>query len=156
MSQIKLVVFDMDCTIIEPRSSWAMIHEHFGTDNTEMLQLYIDHKRDDLVKRIALRTSEMIKEGALKEVKMFLKLKIKKEKSINNVIGLDELTQYLKNQIDLDKAEELIAIKTRQYAKRQATWARSKMDSWNKIAPDEISKWIKKINKSSLKLDQLI
>ena len=47
MSQIKLVVFDMDGTIIEPRSSWAMIHEHFGTDNTEMLQLYIDHKISD-------------------------------------------------------------------------------------------------------------
>ncbi len=37
----------MDGTIIEPRSSWAMIHEHFGTDNTEMLQLYIDHKISD-------------------------------------------------------------------------------------------------------------
>jgi|TARA_B100001094_G_scaffold304398_1_gene333316 phosphoserine phosphatase len=47
MSQIKLVVFDMDGTIIEPRSSWAMIHEHFGTDNTEMLQMYIDHKISD-------------------------------------------------------------------------------------------------------------
>lgn len=47
MSQIKLVVFDMDGTIIEPRSSWAMIHEHFGTDNTEMLQLYIEHKISD-------------------------------------------------------------------------------------------------------------
>ena len=44
MAQIKLVVFDMDGTILEPRSSWAMIHEHFGTDNTEMLQLYINHK----------------------------------------------------------------------------------------------------------------
>jgi len=47
MPQIKLVVFDMDGTIIEPRSSWAMIHEHFGTDNTEMLKLYIDHKISD-------------------------------------------------------------------------------------------------------------
>ena len=37
----------MDGTIIEPRSSWAMIHEHFGTDNTEMLQLYIEHKISD-------------------------------------------------------------------------------------------------------------
>ncbi len=47
MSQIKLVVFDMDGTIIEPRSSWALIHEHFGTDNSEMLQLYINHKISD-------------------------------------------------------------------------------------------------------------
>ena len=47
MSQIKLVVFDMDGTIIEPRSSWAMIHDHFGTDNSEMLQMYIEHKISD-------------------------------------------------------------------------------------------------------------
>ena len=37
----------MDGTIIEPRSSWAMIHDYFGTDNTEMLQMYIDHKISD-------------------------------------------------------------------------------------------------------------
>lgn len=47
MSNIKLVVFDMDGTLLQPRSSWAKIHDHFGTDNTEMLQLYIDHKITD-------------------------------------------------------------------------------------------------------------
>ena len=47
MSQIKLVVFDMDGTLLEPRSSWAQIHDHFGTDNTEMLRLYINHKITD-------------------------------------------------------------------------------------------------------------
>ena len=58
---------------------------------------------------------------------------------------------------NLDEAKELIYIKTRQYAKRQATWARSRMLSWKKINPNfENSSWIKKINKSSLKLDQLI
>jgi tRNA dimethylallyltransferase len=72
------------------------------------------------------------------------------------VIGIDELTKYLNNQIDIEASKELITIRTRQYAKRQATWASSKMVSWNKIGPNEISSWIKKINKSSLKLDQLI
>lgn len=47
MSNIKLVVFDMDGTLLQPRSSWAQIHDHFGTDNTEMLRLYIDHKITD-------------------------------------------------------------------------------------------------------------
>ena len=65
------------------------------------------------------------------------------------------MTQYLKNKINLTQAEELITIKTRQYAKRQATWARTKMTSWNKITPNKIDSYIKKLNKSSLKLDQL-
>ncbi|MDA8537739.1 tRNA (adenosine(37)-N6)-dimethylallyltransferase MiaA [Candidatus Pelagibacter bacterium] len=124
-------------------------------NESDFLKLYIDFNREELVKRISLRTNQMIKNGALKEVKNFLKLKSKKNKSINGVIGIDELTQYLNKEIDLDQTQELISIKTRQYAKRQATWARSRMVSWKKIGPSKIVKYIKSLNKSSLKLDQL-
>ena len=97
----------------------------------------------------------MIEDGAIKEVKKFIKLKIKKDLSVNKVIGIDELTQHLDKKINLDKAQELISIKTRQYAKRQATWARSRMKSWEKINPTKITEYIKRLNKSSVKLDQL-
>ena len=120
----------------------------------EFLKLYIDFKREDLIKRISLRATKMIKKGAVKEVKNFIKLKIKKDLSVNKVIGIDELTQYLNEKINLDQAQELISIKTRQYAKRQATWARSRMSSWEKINPIKIDNYIKKLNKSLLKLDQ--
>ena len=121
----------------------------------EFLKLYIDFTRKNLIKRISLRSVKMIKEGAIKEVKKFIKLKIKKDLSVNRVIGIDELTQYLDKKINLDQAQELISIKTRQYAKRQATWARSRMTSWKKINPIKIAYYIKKLNKPSLKLDQL-
>jgi len=121
----------------------------------EFLKLYIDFKREDLIKRISLRTIKMIKSGAIKEVKNFIKSKIKKDLSVNRVIGIDELTQYLDKKINLDQARELISIKTRQYAKRQATWARSRMTSWEKINPNKINDYIKKLKKSLLKLDQL-
>jgi len=121
----------------------------------EFIKLYIDFKRDDLIKRISLRSIKMIKEGAIKEVKKFIKLKIKKDLSVNRVIGIDELTQHLNDKINLEQAQELISIKTRQYAKRQATWARSRMTSWEKINPAKITDYIKKLNKSSVKLDQL-
>ena len=121
----------------------------------EFLKLYIDFKREDLVKRISLRTSKMIEEGAIREVKKFVKMKIKKDLSVNKVIGIDELTQYLIKKINLNQAQELISIKTRQYAKRQATWARSRMTSWKKINPVKIADYIKKLKKSFVKLDQL-
>jgi len=124
-------------------------------NDNEFLKLYIDFKRDDLIKRISLRIIKMIKEGAIIEVKKFIKLKIKKDLSVNRVIGIDELTQYLDKKINLDQAQELISIKTRQYAKRQATWARSRMTSWEKINPIKIADYIKKLKKSALKLDQL-
>ena len=125
-------------------------------NENEFLKLYINFNRQELIKRISLRTLSMFQNGVIKEVKRFSTQKIKKDSSVNKVIGVNELKQYLKNQITLDETKELIAIRTRQYAKRQATWARSRMSSWNKIAPKETSIWIKKINKSTLKLDQLI
>ena len=121
----------------------------------EFLKLYIDFKREELVKRISLRSAKMMEDGAIIEVKKFMKLKIKKNLSVNRVIGIDELTQYLDGKINLNQASELISIKTRQYAKRQATWARSRMTSWEKINPIKIGDYIKKLKKSLLKLDRL-
>ena len=123
--------------------------------SNEFLKLYINFKREDLIKRISSRSRKMIVKGAINEVKKFIKSKIKKDLSVNKVIGIDELTQYLDQKINLDQAQELISIKTRQYAKRQATWARSRMTSWKKINPIKIANYVKKLNKSSLKLDQL-
>ena len=120
------------------------------------LKFYVNFERSKLIKRIQKRTENMIKKGAIQEVVKFNKLRIKKDKSINKVIGIDELTKYLNNQIKLKQAKELITIKTRQYAKKQTTWARSRMIDWTKIEPQQLSSTIKKINKSSLKLDQLI
>jgi len=122
--------------------------------DSDFLKLYIEIKRDKLIEQINLRTSSMISTGAINEVKKFLKLKIRKDQSVNKVIGIAELTQYLNKKITLDQAKELISIKTRQYAKRQATWARTRMTSWKKIKPTNMDDFIKKLNKPILKLDQ--
>ena len=123
--------------------------------DSDFLKLHIETKREKLIERIDLRTSDMINGGAVNEVKKFLKLKIKKNQSVNKVIGVAELTQYLNREITLEEAKELILIKTRQYAKRQATWARTRMISWIKIDQSKLDNYIKRLKKSSLKLDQL-
>ncbi|MDB4140718.1 tRNA (adenosine(37)-N6)-dimethylallyltransferase MiaA [Candidatus Pelagibacter sp.] len=123
--------------------------------DSDFLKLHIETKREKLIERINLRISSMINEGAVNEVKKFLKLKIIKNQSVNKVIGIAELTQYLNHEITLEEAKELILIKTRQYAKRQATWARTRMISWIKIDQSKLDSYIKKLKKSSLKLDQL-
>ncbi|MDB4231207.1 tRNA (adenosine(37)-N6)-dimethylallyltransferase MiaA [Candidatus Pelagibacter sp.] len=113
--------------------------------NNDFLKLYIETKREKLIERINLRTLNMINGGAINEVKKFLKLKIRKDQSVNKVIGIAELTQYINHEVTLDEAKELISIKTRQYAKRQATWARTRMKSWKKIKPTRINDFIKKL-----------
>jgi len=120
------------------------------------IKIYINYPREVLISRINLRVDQMIKDGAIKEVKRFQKLKIKPERSANKVIGITEIKMFLQNKLDLEKVKEMISIRTRQYAKRQTTWSRGKMESWTKIDPKNLNEVIKKINKSTLKLDQLI
>ena len=87
----------------------------------------------------------MIENGAIKEVKDFIKLRVRKDKSANKAIGVNEIREYLKKQKNLNDTKEKIAIKTRQYAKRQSTWARGNMMDWNKIKSEDLNKFLKKI-----------
>ena len=111
----------------------------------EFIKLYIDYPRENLIKRINSRVEDMFKDGAVEEVRRFNKLKVKKENSPNKVIGIKEITNFLNKQCSLDQTKELIAIKTRQYAKRQATWARGQMGSWQKINPKNLGLALKKL-----------
>ena len=87
----------------------------------------------------------MFRAGAIQEVKRYNKLKVKNENSSNKVIGIKEITSLLDKQCTIEQAQERIAIKTRQYAKRQATWARGQMQSWQKINPKSLSLALKKL-----------
>ena len=64
----------------------------------KFLKLYIDFKREDLIKRISQRTIKMINEGAINEVKKFIKSKIKKRKKIPILVGGTGL--YFQSLID--------------------------------------------------------
>ena len=108
-------------------------------------KIYIDYPRKDLIPVITKRTEQMIKKGAIKEVKRFIKLKVRIDKSVNKAIGIKEIKEYLSNEKELSDIKEKISIKTRQYAKRQSTWARGNMESWFKVQPQVISKFLKKI-----------
>ena len=44
----------------------------------DFYKIYIDYPREDLIQRIGKRTEQMIKMGAINEVKRFIKLKVKK------------------------------------------------------------------------------
>ena len=87
----------------------------------------------------------MVDLGAILEVKKFLKLKIPKDKSISKAIGISEIKDFINKKITKSEVIQKISIKTRQYAKRQATWARGNMTSWKKIKPKRLNSFIKKI-----------
>ena len=126
------------------------LHEWFENTKSyfnkdDFFKIYIDYPREDLIQRIHKRADQMIKIGAIREVKRFIKLKVRKDKSVNKAIGINEIKEYLKKTKDLSDVIEKISIKTRQYAKRQSTWARGHMVSWLKLTPNDLNKFLKKI-----------
>jgi tRNA dimethylallyltransferase len=115
----------------------------FNKDN--FFKIYIDYPRGELIQRISKRVEQMIEMGAVNEVKRFLKLKVRKDKSVNKAIGIHEIKEYLEKRKDMSDVIEKISIKTRQYAKRQSTWARGNMMSWLKLPPQDLKNFLKKI-----------
>ena len=114
-------------------------------DHNDFFKICIDFPREDLIERINKRSENMIKLGAILEVKKFIKLKVSKNKSLSKAIGISEIKQYLQKKIQTEQLIEKISIKTRQYAKRQSTWARGNMKDWNKLNPSGLDKLLKKI-----------
>ena len=112
--------------------------------NYNLKKIFLDIPRQELLQKISKRTEMMFKENCVSEVKKFNSLKLNKSLSANKLIGVQEINQYLKDTISLDKCKELINIKTRQYAKRQNTWARGHMKNWNKLYSKNFSILIKK------------
>ena len=87
----------------------------------------------------------MIKNGAISEVKKFIRLKVPRAKTASKAIGITEIKEYLKKKIEISDVIEKISIKTRQYAKRQRTWGRGHMSDWIKIHPNDLDLFLKKI-----------
>ena len=126
---------------------YSETYSDFNQDS--FIKLHIDYPREKLIERISIRTNEMLRDGAIKEAKRFYKLRVKKDLSSNKVIGLSEIKEYLDKRIDLTELKEKISIKTRQYAKRQSTWARGQMSDWQKIKFNTLKSYLKKFPKSA-------
>jgi len=98
-------------------------------------KFFIHPSKDFLLQKINLRMNKMFKQGVKQEVKKFLRLKICPDLSANKVIGIQEIKDHLVKKLTLTEVKNLIQIRTRQYVKRQFTWARGKMSSWKIINP---------------------
>ena len=114
------------------------------------IKLFINSPKELLHTKIETRVERMFKDGAVNEVQNFFKIRVKKEMSSNKIIGIREIKAYLQKKSTLTETKELIKQKTRQYAKRQFTWARGHMKSWKMIYSSNINDLYKKaINKIS-------
>ncbi len=118
--------------------------------NNIFKKIFINIPKDHLHKKIEKRVEKMFKDGVITEVEKFLKLDLKEDLSAHKIIGISEIKEYLQKKITLIETKQLIKQKTRQYAKRQFTWARGNMKNWDFIYSSNLNDLFKKtINKIS-------
>ena len=110
----------------------------------DIRKIFLDIPREELLVKIYNRTEQMFQHNCITEVKKFNTLKLKKSLSAHKLIGVQEITKYLDKIININQCKELVNIKTRQYAKRQNTWARGHMKNWNKLYSKNFSILLKK------------
>ncbi|WP_299404487.1 tRNA (adenosine(37)-N6)-dimethylallyltransferase MiaA [uncultured Roseobacter sp.] len=99
--------------------------------------IVFDVAKEWLNARIEQRFDLMIAEGALEEVRA-VRSCYDPSLPAHRAIGVPELMAHLDGSLSLAEARDRAVIATRQYAKRQRTWFRSKMRDWQAFAPGAI------------------
>ena len=84
--------------------------------------------------RIARRFSVMLDEGALDEARAALP-HWQADRPWARAIGAPELVAHLRGESTLNAARNAAILASRQYAKRQRTWFRTRMAEWTKVVP---------------------
>jgi tRNA dimethylallyltransferase len=116
---------------------------HDWQDNTgppllqlsDTIPIVVDVVKPTLDARIAERFDIMIAQGALDEVAAMQAL-YDPQLPAFKAIGVPELMDHLIKDIPLEEARTSAVTATRQFAKRQRTWMRSKMRDWHWLAPE--------------------
>ncbi len=97
--------------------------------------LVFEADKDWLNARIERRLDLMIAGGALEEAEALL-ADYDPALPAHRAIGAPELIAHLRGEMTLAQAREAAVIATRQFAKRQRTWFRSKMRDWQRVPAD--------------------
>ncbi len=97
------------------------LKEEMIQKNCQIISIDID--RDILYDRINKRVDKMILDGLIEEVKLF-----DDSWSSQKAIGYKEVHEYLNGMVSYEKMIYNIKKNTRNFAKRQLTWVRNKLD----------------------------
>jgi len=97
-------------------------------------------ERGVLYERIDERFAVMVQEGGLEEVRTLYKLGYDSRLPIMRALGVPELGLFLQNELSLEQAILLACQQSRRYAKRQMTWLRRNMITWNAVCAQEMER----------------
>ena len=104
----------------------------------DTIRLVVSPAREELYRRIERRFETMIGEGALDEVSRLAALGLDPTLPIMNALGLRPLLRHVRGELERNEAIGEAQTETRQYAKRQLTWARGNMIAWRWLSSKEM------------------
>ncbi|HEY5226372.1 MAG TPA: tRNA (adenosine(37)-N6)-dimethylallyltransferase MiaA [Methylovirgula sp.] len=105
-------------------------------DIANCVAIFLAPERDALQAAIDGRFDAMLAEGALVEVEALRARKLDPALPVMRAHGVPHLLRHLEGEIDLAEAARLGKTDTRQYAKRQFTFARHQLPDFRWIAPE--------------------
>jgi len=100
----------------------------------DVLKIGITMDREKLYDRINRRVYDQIDEGLVNETKTLLQKGYSEKSPSMSSLGYPEMIKFIKGEMSLEEAIELLQTNTRHYAKRQMTWFNKEKDvNWIEI-----------------------
>lgn len=113
----------------QPLSTWQQ-QETTSPLDFPVVNLLLMPQRDWLYARCNQRFEQMIEAGAMAEIEALQALRLDPDTPVMKALGVPELLAHLAGDLPLEEAVSQAQQQTRRYAKRQMTWFRNQMISW--------------------------
>ncbi|MGD1933740.1 MAG: tRNA (adenosine(37)-N6)-dimethylallyltransferase MiaA [Candidatus Phaeomarinobacter sp.] len=111
----------------------------------DFVKVVLTPKKSDLTERSDSRFEQMVEQEALDEVDRLMARNLDSDLPIMKAVGVPPLMAHLRGDISLKEAVAQGLGQTRRYIKRQLTWARTQMVSWNHISTQQSKRKRKEI-----------
>lgn len=113
----------------KPISVWHLEPNIKSLPEADFFTIKLLPSTEELDEKSFWRWDKMLEAGALEEVEKLHKQNLAKNLPAMKALGVPELIDYLDNKTSLTEASNLAKLHTRQYAKRQRTWFKNKMQA---------------------------
>jgi tRNA dimethylallyltransferase len=136
---LRRVIRALEVCLSTQRPFSQIKQERLGMWGTYPITLYaLTRERPVLYDRINRRVDQMIAQGLVEEIRQLDHLPW--SPTAQRMIGVREIQRYLRGELDLSQAVDLLKLNTRRLAKRQLTWFRKDTRLiWHCITGDTLS-----------------
>ena len=111
------------------------------------LKFAINLPRQELYRRIEERVERMFRQGLVEEVRALLAMGYPEDCPPFGAIGYREVLSFVKGEIGLQQAKDLVKKHTKEYARRQLMWLR-KEENLIRVSPDEVDKILETVERT--------